>query len=77
MEKPKHFKRLFAKEVLFIAKEAVLLALVAFFGWLLVSLVIYLLCFFNGVPFSLALSTAAYLFAIVILFVIGVFKYER
>lgn len=40
MKKPKHFKRLSAKDVLFIAREAVLLALVAFFGWFLVSLVI-------------------------------------
>lgn len=77
MKKPKHFKRLSAKEILFIAREAVLLALVAFFGWLLVSLVICLLCFFSGTPFNLALSAAAYLFAIAILFVIGVFKYSR
>ena len=77
MKKPKHFKRISAKDVLFIAREAVLLALVAFFGWLLVSLVICLLCFFSGVPFNLALSTAAYLFAVVILFVIGLFKQSR
>ena len=77
MKKPKHFKRLSAKDVLFIAREAVLLALVAFVGWLLVGLVICLLCFFSGVPFNLALSVAAYLFAVMILFVIGVFKYSR
>lgn len=77
MKKPKHFKRLSAKDILFIAQEAVLLALLAFFGWLLVGVITCLLCIFSGVPFNLALSTAAYLFAILILFVIGVFKQSR
>ena len=77
MKKPKHFKRLSAKEILFIAREAVLLALVAFLGWLLVGMVTFMLCLFSGTPFNLAISVAAYLFAIVILFVIGVFKYSR
>ena len=77
MKKPKHFKRLDIGEILFIAKEAVLLALVAFVGWLLVGMVTFMLCLFSGTPFNLALSVAAYLFAILILFVIGVFKQSR
>lgn len=77
MKKPKHFKHISAKDILFIAKEAVLLAILAFVGWLLVGMVTCVLCFFSGVLFNLTLSVAAYLFAIIILFVIGVFKYGR